>query len=240
MVTWRNAVRAELARYRTRTGQSDFSLADVDEDGIDHLRTLFPENNHPEAKVRQILQQLRDRGEIEFVDGTGRYRIVSLNLSDLDADEFDRIADVKPDDAGDLLETRTDLPNGSVEPSRVRRTVETVSRNRELVERLKQRYEYECQLCGTRRRNRTGGYAEAHHIEPLGEPHFGPDVSANLLVVCPNHHCDMDYGQIRIDPTTHELRHAYDDSITDTLTVREGHTVGSEFLRYHNERIADF
>ncbi|WP_254663055.1 hypothetical protein [Haladaptatus sp. W1] len=37
-----------------------------------------------------------------------------------------------------------------------------------------------------------------------------------------------------------KLDHAYDDSVGDTLTVREGHAVGSEFLRYHNERIADF
>ncbi len=50
----------------------------------------------------------------------------------------------------------------------------------------------------------------------------------------------MDYGLIRIDPKTHELRHAYDDSVDDTLTVQDGHDIGTEFLRYHNEQIADF
>ncbi|EFW91652.1 HNH endonuclease domain protein [Haladaptatus paucihalophilus DX253] len=234
MVTWRNAVRVELARHRTHTGSSVFTLDEVYANSIDHLRTRFPGNDHPEAKVRQILQQLRDRDEIEFVDDTGRYQIASLDLADIDAAEFDRIADARPD-------APAELPEGTDDPERVRRTVETVTRNRKVVERLKERYDYECQLCGTRRRrSRTEGYAEAHHIEPLGGPHFGPDMPENLLVVCPNHHRDLDYGLLRIDPKTHELDHAYDGSVGDTLTVRKGHAVGSEFLRYHNERIADF
>jgi hypothetical protein len=37
------------------------------------LRKAFPNNNHVDAKIRQSLQILRDRGEIEF-EGRGRYR----------------------------------------------------------------------------------------------------------------------------------------------------------------------
>jgi hypothetical protein len=37
------------------------------------LRKAFPNNHHAEAKIRQSLQVLRDRGEIMF-EGSGRYR----------------------------------------------------------------------------------------------------------------------------------------------------------------------
>jgi hypothetical protein len=37
------------------------------------LRFAFPNNNHVDAKIRQSLQILRDRGEIAF-EGSGRYR----------------------------------------------------------------------------------------------------------------------------------------------------------------------
>jgi Dam-replacing family/Dam-replacing HTH domain len=39
----------------------------------DPLRIAFPNNHHVDAKIRQSLQILRDRGEIAF-DGSGRYR----------------------------------------------------------------------------------------------------------------------------------------------------------------------
>ncbi len=81
MVTWRDAVRVELARYRTQTGNSVITLDEFDGEIIEHLQTQFPENNTPKDKVRQILQQLKKRNEVEFIDDAGRYRIKSLDLS---------------------------------------------------------------------------------------------------------------------------------------------------------------
>jgi hypothetical protein len=49
-----------------------FTLAEV-YSIADPLRSTFPKNNHVEAKIRQSLQVLRDRGKIAF-EGTGRYR----------------------------------------------------------------------------------------------------------------------------------------------------------------------
>jgi hypothetical protein len=43
----------------------------------DPLRQAFPSNNHVEAKIRQSLQILRDRGEIAF-EGGGRYRKLAI------------------------------------------------------------------------------------------------------------------------------------------------------------------
>ncbi len=49
-----------------------FSLADVYALSAP-LRYAFPDNNHVEAKIRQSLQMLRDRGHIAF-EGNGMYR----------------------------------------------------------------------------------------------------------------------------------------------------------------------
>jgi Dam-replacing family protein/DpnI-like restriction endonuclease len=51
---------------------ADFALQDVYA-VADPLRRAFPKNHNVEAKIRQSLQILRDRGEIAF-EGGGRYR----------------------------------------------------------------------------------------------------------------------------------------------------------------------
>ena len=73
----------------------------------------------------------------------------------------------------------------------------------------------------------TGGYAEAAHIMPLGRPHYGPDVSENVLCLCANCHVLFDRGAIGI---------AADGSLINTpgdLRDVTGHRVGPEYLEYH-------
>jgi hypothetical protein len=53
----------------------EFSLGDVYATA-EPLRKAFPDNHHIEAKIRQSLQVLRDRGSITF-DGPGRYRKIA-------------------------------------------------------------------------------------------------------------------------------------------------------------------
>ena len=55
-----------------------FGLADVYA-LADPLRLAFPKNNHVEAKIRQSLQVLRDRGRIAF-EGGGRYRKLTSDV----------------------------------------------------------------------------------------------------------------------------------------------------------------
>jgi hypothetical protein len=65
--TWKSAVSGVLGRL-----PKEFTLADVHQHNGE-LSRLFPQNRHVDAKVRQTLQILRDRGELEFLGG-GRYR----------------------------------------------------------------------------------------------------------------------------------------------------------------------
>lgn len=99
-----------------------------------------------------------------------------------------------------------------------------ILRDTEIARKVKILHQFRCQICGEVIYLKNGQpYAEAHHIKPLGTPHNGPDISENILCVCPNHHVQLDYGAIKIER-----------SILRTVT---GHTVGNEFVEYHNFRI---
>jgi hypothetical protein len=117
----------------------------------------------------------------------------------------------------------TDLEDPQ-ETRRVRVETYRVLRDTLLARTLKNTHQGQCQICGTALRLSDGtAYAEAHHIKPLGRDHNGPDIKENILVLCPNHHalCDQKAMPLNIN----ELRQHAD------------HSIGMEFIEYHNEVI---
>jgi hypothetical protein len=110
-----------------------------------------------------------------------------------------------------------------VEPTRREETTTyRIIRDTVMARRIKALHNWECQICGGVMILQDGSrYAEAHHLHPLGRPHDGPDVSENLLCLCPNHHAELDYGVRALQRSA--------------LREVAGHSVGEEFLRYHNE-----
>ncbi len=63
-------------------------------------------------------------------------------------------------------------------------------------------------------------------------------LEANILVLCPNHHSDFDFGMLSVDPETLEVSHQYEDSV-DGRTVRTipEHEVDPNHIRYHNANL---
>lgn len=72
-MTWKDEVRQELLRYQKETDSDRFTLQEFYQFSEGHLSAAYPNNNHVRAKIRQVLQQLRDAGELKFVDGEGNY-----------------------------------------------------------------------------------------------------------------------------------------------------------------------
>lgn len=99
-------------------------------------------------------------------------------------------------------------------------TTYRILRDTALARRIKADNNYKCQICKEQIALRKGIlYAEAHHIRPLGSPHFGPDHPGNIVCVCPNCHVKLDYGAIKINQTLFK-------------------NILPEFVQYHNEIIA--
>ena len=112
----------------------------------------------------------------------------------------------------------------SVPPGRSEITTHRIIRDTLLARRVKQLHNFKCQLCGHSIVLADGSrYAEAHHIQPLGEPHNGPDILETIVCLCPNHHVELDYGTKAL--ALSELR------------AVQGHILAEKYIKYHNEHV---
>jgi hypothetical protein len=113
--------------------------------------------------------------------------------------------------SGSLLERLRQLNNAMAEVSlkRVRSIVsQTIRQDTQLINALKEICDFRCQFpdCNVRIPKRNSGfYIEVAHIEPVRKG--GRSILGNLLVLCPNHHKEFDYGDLKItDQTIERIR----------------------------------
>ena len=121
-----------------------------------------------------------------------------------------------------VLDQASDIED--VPADRALTTIKRIIRDTELSRQVKAMHNFECQICGHTIPLRNGlRYAEAHHVQPLGCLHNGPDTIANILCVCPNHHAELDYGVIPLSLSTlHQL---------------DAHAIDLKYIDYHNRKI---
>jgi putative restriction endonuclease len=100
---------------------------------------------------------------------------------------------------------------------------------------LKKIYDWACQKCATRIESPSGPYAEAAHIKPLGRPDDGPDIGANMLCLCPNHHKLLDSGGVVVDENW-KVIHIVGHKDIGALTRDHRHGLTQEYLQWHRER----
>lgn len=131
----------------------------------------------------------------------------------------------EPDDQ----ELELQEPVTSYSPSKPNYSTQIVTRiirDSFLANELKKLYKYRCQICEhSIILSSQKAYAEGHHIKPLGKPHHGPDVVGNMLVVCPNHHSELDFG-------SRQLR------LNELKLLK--HAIAPVFIEYHNQVIYPF
>ena len=92
------------------------------------------------------------------------------------------------------------ISESKVEPSKINTEITRIIRDTIMTKQLKMIYQYKCQICDKSIMLQDSLYAEAHHLRPLGGIHRGTDDAGNILIVCPNHHVEFDYGAIAVHP----------------------------------------
>ena len=113
-----------------------------------------------------------------------------------------------------------DLDDDELAP-RAKGEVSRIVRDTKIVREVKALHDHTCQLCGHQLELSPGTfYSEAHHLQPLGKPHHGPDKRTNIVCVCPNCHVKLDYHAVRI--------------LHGQLKLKPGHVVGQKFIDHHN------
>lgn len=71
------------------------------------------------------------------------------------------------------------------------------SRDSKTIAQLKILRSFTCQICGTQIPKADGTYyIEAAHITPKAMK--GPELPSNILILCPNHHKEFDFGKLLI------------------------------------------
>ena len=217
-VTWKQAVMNEVVDLVNRTGRADFTSGDL---GPMHRRLarLFPRNHHVAAKVRQILQYLRDDGLVTFLE-PGHYALNGYS----------------PDiDTGIVA----GLPAGREVPlARVRRGAVRL-RDTMLGLAIKRLYQCRCQVCRAPVPLTRTDYAESHHLRPMGSPHDGPDTPGNILVLCPNHHVMFDRGAAAVEPERLTIVHHRPGIFEPSkrIYLAAPHNLARAHLLYHYEKI---
>lgn len=218
-VTWKQTLIETVISHVNSKGDLKFQLQDV-YDRIDVFRAKFPENRHVEEKIRQTLQRLRDESFVVF-EGKGRYRINESNV------EFN-------------FEPVVELPQGRQQVIRKRAPRLVSLRDTVLAMEIKKQYCYKCQVCGNAiLLSNEILYAEAHHLRPIGNPHNGPDIPGNIIVLCPNHHVMFDRGAIAVHPRTLKVSYATDSRkhSAERLFVARWHKLQFKFVAYHYKEI---
>lgn len=119
-----------------------------------------------------------------------------------------------------------------------RRAVERLEQKRDRAKAaaLKLLYANTCQFCGTRLQiGNEQFHAEAAHIKPLGKPHDGPDRTSNVLVLCPNHHLQLDRGVLWLETAgkSFRLRSMIHGDPLDGRTVEARHEIDPAFVSWH-------
>lgn len=141
-----------------------------------------------------------------------------------------------------LIEKPTDNEPPQIDwssPQREDTVVSRIIRDTKLVRKIKKDSDYSCQICGLQIRLPNGNhYAEGHHLQPLGGVHKGPDIQNNIIILCPNHHTEFDYGSIAIHPTSGQVVHAdKENSFHGKSLTYTREDLGIDFIKYHYAHI---
>lgn len=123
-------------------------------------------------------------------------------------------------------------PLGQEFPSRAEISIQRIIRSTAVADYVKRIHDYTCQVCDIRLVASKGPYSEAAHIRPLGQPHSGPDLAANVLCLCPNHHVLFDYGMLSISDDLIVTDHSSGRSLGRLREASE-HQIGRDYLAYH-------
>lgn len=130
------------------------------------------------------------------------------------------------DEEADLVSRDEDVP---LAPRRAQYISSRIVRDTKQSIKVKKLYDFHCQICGIKLEGKSGAYAEGAHIQPLGSPHNGPDVSSNILCLCPNHHVLFDMGVFSIAQDLKLI------GLEGTLKVVGDHKIDKECLLYREK-----
>ncbi|MFD6277171.1 YDG/SRA domain-containing protein [Streptomyces sp. NPDC060209] len=125
------------------------------------------------------------------------------------------------------------VAEGNEAPERVTSTVQRIVRSSVVKRQVKAWHDNRCQICDLRIEVPGGIYSEGAHIQALGTPHNGPDITGNILCLCPNCHVMLDAGAVVLSDDLSVVR---DGAESGVLRTHPKHAIDLECVRHHRKR----
>jgi len=171
----------KYAKKKRLVGQIGFSYYDdkslVEEIIFDEIKLLMEDKEKYIDEIQTLKQIYKYYFEEEFdYDNIEQQKIIE-DLKNINEDEIVNLID----ENAEQVEIN----------SRV------YKRNNFLIAKIKKERNFECQICGTKIQKRNGEfYIEAAHIKAKKDK--GNEKRENILILCPNHHKEFDFGKREI------------------------------------------
>ena len=130
-------------------------------------------------------------------------------------------------------------PSGNTSPDRRDRRSNSVVRDQANVDWIKNTYDNTCQVCQIQLMTDAGPVSVGAHIQGLGKPHNGPDITSNMLCLCHNCHAMFDYGSFFINDDCKTISWLHEPVGGGTLAhskellMRSEHQIDTNFVRHH-------
>jgi len=197
-----------------------------------------------ENELRKILKNNQSSFYVEY-SASKELRVAQkyfANCSDDLYDIFDRISrKVK------FVPTLMNIENKNIptlnepqhpdynSPGRIPTMVSRIIRDTKLSRQVKSENLGKCQICDQTITLKNGhNYSEGHHLKPLGGDYRGPDIKGNIIIVCPTHHTELDYGVIAINPVTSTIEHIDKNNPFHGKPIAyKRKDLDAEFLKFH-------
>ncbi|MDX2526688.1 YDG/SRA domain-containing protein [Streptomyces europaeiscabiei] len=203
---------------------------------ITKIRTAASKSPAPDGAPIEICQFDLKRLPEQLQDST----TIEHQIKDLlEQQEGHPLNELEPVEDEAEAESDEATPPGVKFPETRSTSVQRLVRDAAVPRNVKALYDGTCQLCGLRIVGPNGKtYSEGAHIQPLGEPHRGPDVEPNVLCLCPNCHVRLDIGAIVIqdDWSIIVRAGALGGNVHPKLAMHRKHKVHIDYVRYHRKR----
>jgi len=190
------------------------------------------------ASVGEIIQtRPKAPNSKAVIEAPGGHKVVKKCFW-IKKDHFQKILDNRHDNL-DFVDPLIAIDTFEIpQNKRINSKVLRVIRDTKITAELKLKYEYRCQICGQRipiyEGKKIRYYCEAHHLKPLAQVHDGPDIKENIIILCPNHHIEFDYGVIAIDPEDLQtILHKQEENQFHGRKIEAKHQISKEYIQYH-------
>lgn len=121
--------------------------------------------------------------------------IFNESLFDFDLIQQNELVEILKFDKDQIISDLDNLTEDETETVIVKQ--KTYKRDNKTIAQIKILRNFECQICGTKIKKEKGGfYIEAAHIKAKNKK--GRETPDNILILCPNHHKEFDYGKRKI------------------------------------------